>query len=292
MQKQKEISMESTIRQTITAALAEDMGHGDATSNALVPAEARCTARLIAKQDGVLSGITVYRGVFEALDTAIESWQGRSDGDVIAADDVVASFQGNTRAILAAERTALNFLQHLSGIATLTRSYVDAIAGLDCRVCDTRKTTPLLRVLEKAAVRHGGGTNHRYNLTDGILIKENHIAAAGGIATAITRARDHAHHLMKVEVEVTNMEELRQALEAGADVIMLDNMDNETMRSAVALNWELTNGRVLLEASGNVSLARIRAMAETGVDIISVGSLTHSAPSLDVSLLITPETAD
>jgi len=278
-------------RQMVAAALSEDVGHGDVTSLALVPEGARCRATLVAKQDGILSGMPVFRAVFDALQADIGGWQGRSDGDVVAAGAVVASFTGQTRAVLAGERTALNFLQHLSGVATVTRAYVEAVAGLDCQVCDTRKTTPLLRTLEKAAVRHGGGTNHRHNLTDGILIKENHIVAAGGIETAIARARSAAHHLMKVEIEVTNLEELRLALAAGADVVMLDNMDNATLAEAVAINKEQTGGRTLLEASGNVSLDRIRAMAETGVDLISVGALTHSAPSLDLSLLIAPDTA-
>jgi nicotinate-nucleotide pyrophosphorylase (carboxylating) len=278
--------MDPSIRPLIAAALSEDVGHGDVTSNALIPEDARCTVRLVAKQHGVLSGIGVYRATFETMAADIDGWQGKNDGDTLASSDIVASFQGSTRAVLAAERTALNFLQHLSGIATLTRSYVDAIGDLNCRVCDTRKTTPLLRSLEKKAVVHGGGTNHRHNLTDGILIKENHVAAAAGIEAAITRARSQAHHLTKVEVEVRNLDEFQEALSAGADVVMLDNMDNPTMVRAVALNKKLTGGRTVLEASGNVSLARIRAMAETGVDIISVGALTHSAPALDFSLLI------
>ncbi len=278
--------MESLIRKTIAAALEEDLGHGDATTNALVAPAARCKARLVAKQDGVLSGISVFRQVFEALDTDLQAWQAAEDGDMVKKGDVVLSFEGKTRAVLAGERTALNFLQHLSGIATLTHTFAALIEDLPCQICDTRKTTPLLRNLEKAAVRHGGGSNHRHNLTDGILIKENHIAAAGDIKTAITRARAAAHHLMKVEIEVTNLDELRQALNAGADVVMLDNMDNTTMAEAVGINQELTGGRSKLEASGNVSLERVRAMAETGVDIISIGALTHSAPSLDISLLI------
>jgi nicotinate-nucleotide pyrophosphorylase (carboxylating) len=190
--------------------------------------------------------------------------------------------------VLTAERTALNFVQRLSGVATVTACYVAAVEGLNCQICDTRKTTPLLRHLEKEAVGHGGGANHRYNLADGILIKENHIAAAGGIATAIARARAGAHHLMRVEIEVTNLAELGQALEAGADVVMLDNMDNATMAEAVRINQSDNGGRILLEASGNVNLERVRAMAETGVNLISVGALTHSAPAIDLSLLIKP----
>lgn len=274
-------------QQIIDAALAEDVAHGDATSNALISPAARCHVTLIAKQAGILSGMAVFRAVFEALDADLDAWQSQDDGGAVQAGQTVATFHGNTRAVLAGERTALNFLQHLSGIATATRAYVDALDGLNCRVVDTRKTTPLLRTLEKAAVAHGGGANHRHNLTDGVLIKENHIAAAGGINNAVTRARQHAHHLVKVEVEVTNLDELRLALAAGADVIMLDNMDNATMREAVRINNNTAGRAAVLEASGNVSLERIRAMAETGVDLISVGAITHSAPALDLSLLIT-----
>jgi nicotinate-nucleotide pyrophosphorylase (carboxylating) len=277
-----------TLHDTVAAALAEDIGHGDITSRALVPPGSRCTATLLAKQGGVLSGMEAYRAAFEQLGAEIQDWTGLDDGDRFAPGDVVACFTGATQAVLSAERSALNFVQRLSGVATLASQYAAALEGLPCRVCDTRKTTPLLRHLEKAAVRHGGAANHRYNLTDGILIKENHIAAAGGIRVAIERARAHAHHLMRVEIEVTNLEQLGEALDAGADVVMLDNMDNETMASAVALNQARTGKGALLEASGNVSLERIRAMAETGVDFISVGAMTHSAPAIDLSLLIHP----
>lgn len=280
--------MKHSIEETIAAALAEDIGHGDITTRALVPEDARCTAVLTAKEDGVLSGMAAFRAAFEQVGAAPSDWDGLSDGGLFAAGDRLAAFSGNTRAVLSAERTALNFVQRLSGIATLTRKYVDALAGLDCQVCDTRKTTPLLRHLEKDAVRHGGGANHRFNLTDGILIKENHIAAAGGIAEAISRARAHVHHLVRIEVEVTSLAALKEALNARADVIMLDNMDLTTMAAAVALNEKRTAGRVDLEASGNVSLGGIRAIAETGVDFISVGALTHSAAAVDLSLLITP----
>ncbi|MBX3180891.1 MAG: carboxylating nicotinate-nucleotide diphosphorylase [Candidatus Hydrogenedentes bacterium] len=280
--------MKHSIDETLSAALAEDIGHGDITSRALVDAGDRCAVTLRAKEAGVLSGIAVFRRAFELAGAAPEGWSGLEDGAAFAPGDTVAAFMGHTREVLSAERTALNFVQRLSGVATLTRRFADALAGLDCQVCDTRKTTPLLRFLEKDAVRHGGGANHRFNLTDGILIKENHIAAAGGIAEAIGRARANVHHLVRIEVEVTNLEELKEALHARADVIMLDNMDLETMAQAVrtANNWD--GGRAVLEASGNVTLDRVRAIAETGVDFISTGAITHSAPAIDLSLLIRP----
>jgi nicotinate-nucleotide pyrophosphorylase (carboxylating) len=280
--------MNHALQQTVAAALAEDIGQGDLTSRALVPVVDRCTATLLAKQAGVLSGMEAYRYAFDYCGADVGDWSALDDGSPFASGDVVARFTGATRAVLTAERTALNFVQRLSGVATVTACYVAAVEGLNCQICDTRKTTPLLRHLEKEAVGHGGGANHRYNLADGILIKENHIAAAGGIATAIARARAGAHHLMRVEIEVTNLAELDQALEAGADVVMLDNMDNATMAEAVRINQSDNGGRILLEASGNVNLERVRAMAETGVNLISVGALTHSAPAIDLSLLIKP----
>lgn len=279
--------MHQTLHDTVAAALAEDIGHGDVTTRALVSPDARCRATLLAKQGGVLSGMEAFRAAFEQLGAGLQEWSAFTDGAPFVSGDVVATFTGATRAVLSAERSALNFVQRLSGVATLASRYSAALEGLPCRVCDTRKTTPHLRHLEKEAVRHGGAANHRYNLTDGILIKENHIAAAGGIRVAIERARLHSHHLMRVEIEVTNLEQLREALESGADVVMLDNMDNATMAQAVHLNR--SHGKpALLEASGNVTLERIRAMAATGVDFISVGAITHSAPAIDLSLLIQP----
>jgi len=280
--------MTQALHQTVAAALAEDIGHGDVTTRALVAPGDCCVATLLAKQDGVLSGIAAYRAAFEQLGAEITDWTGLSDGARFSEGDVVARFSGLTLAVLTAERSALNFVQRLSGVATLAAQYTAALDGLPCRVCDTRKTTPLLRHLEKEAVRHGGASNHRYNLADGVLIKENHIAAAGGIRVAVERARAQAHHLLRVEIEVTNLEQLREALDTGADVIMLDNMDNATMAEAVRINRSHGGAPALLEASGNVSLARIRAMAETGVDFISVGAMTHSAPAIDLSLLIKP----
>ena len=267
----------------IMDALAEDVGQGDVTTNATVPAESRCKARLVAKQDGILSGIKVFQMVFDLLDPDISDWESLADADHFAKGDVIAQFQGNSRAVLTGERTALNFIQRLSGIATYTSSFVKAVEGLPVRLCDTRKTTPLLRQLEKQAVVHGGATNHRYALFDGIVIKENHIVAAGGITEAVKQVVKGTHHLLKIEVEVTNLTEYEEAIAAGADAILLDNMSIDEMKEAVAR----LNGRdIILEASGNITLNRVREVAETGVHVMSVGALTHSAHAVDLSLLI------
>jgi len=271
------------LKQLVLDALKEDIGLGDVTTDATVPADARCRVHLLAKQRGVLSGIEVFRLAFDCVNAGMRDWKAIVDGTHFERGQEVASFEGKTRAVLTAERTALNFVQHLSGVATLTAQYVEALDGLKTRVCDTRKTTPLQRKLEKDAVLHGGGANHRFDLSNGILIKENHIAAAGGIAEAVRKVRNGSHHLMRVEVEVTCMNELDEALDAGADVILLDNMHPDEMRKAVQ---RARDRKVLFEASGNASLSNVRAMAETGVDVISVGALTHSAPAADLSLLI------
>ncbi len=274
------------LKRLIMDALDEDIGQEDITTNRTVPADARCHARLVAKEDGVLSGIGVFRMVFDCMRANIREWDALSDGARLHKGDEVATFEGNARAVLTAERTALNFVRHLSGVATLTSKYVKAVEGLNVKVCDTRKTTPLMRQLEKEAVVHGGGTNHRHNLFNGVVIKENHISAAGGITAAVKNATSGVHHLMKIEVEVTSLEELEEAIAAGADAIMLDNMSYDTMREAVR---RVGNRNILLEASGNANLERIRAMAETGVHVISVGALTHSAPAFDFSLLFRSE---
>lgn len=265
----------------IRAALREDIGHGDVTTLALVRADARCRVRLHAKQGGVASGMGVFRGVFDELDADVAEWSAMDDGARFAGGDTLVSFAGATRAVLSGERVALNFVQRLSGIATQTAAMAERVQGLPVRICDTRKTTPLLRALEKQAVLHGGGANHRFGLYDGVLIKENHIAAAGGVGEAVRRAARHAHHLMKIECEVTDLDEFDEAVAAGAQVILLDNMPLDAMREAVK---RAKGSGVLLEASGNVTLERVRAIAETGVDIISAGSLTHSAPAIDLSL--------
>jgi nicotinate-nucleotide pyrophosphorylase (carboxylating) len=269
----------------IERALEEDIGFGDLTTLATVPAEQRIAATIITRQPGVIAGLPVARAVFQAVDATLQVEQFVADGAQVAANDQLARIEGNARSILTAERTALNFLGRLSGIATLTASCVAAIAGTRAAIIDTRKTTPGLRALEKYAVRMGGGRNHRFALDDGLLIKDNHIAAAGGIVTAITRARQHAPHLLKIEVECETLEQVRQALDAQADVILLDNMSVGLLREAVALIRQ-RDARVLIEASGNIGTnpERLAAVAATGVDFISLGALTHSAPNFDVSL--------
>mgnify|MGYP000915951946 CR=1 FL=1 len=275
--------MQKTLESLVAAALAEDVGQEDVTTNSVVAPDLRCRARLLAKQAGVLSGMEPFRATFDLMDAGVADWDSLRDGAAFAKGDLVASFTGRSRSVLTAERTAMNFVQHLSGVATLTRQYADQLQGLNCRICGTRKTTPLLRMLEKAALVHGGGATHRYALFDGVLIKENHVMAAGGIAEAVCRARGYVHHLMKIEVEVRDLDEFEQAIAAKADVIMLDNMDNAMMVEAV----RRARGRgVVLEASGNATLDRVRGMAETGVDFVSVGALTHSAPAIDLTLLI------
>ena len=275
--------MVRSLKRLVMDALDEDIGQEDITTNRTVPAEGRCRAWLLAKQNGVLSGIEVFRLVFDGIKANVTEWDALSDGSSFRNGDEVAAFCGNTRAVLSAERTALNFVRHLSGVATLTAQYVEAVRGLDVRICDTRKTTPLLRRLEKEAVVHGGGANHRHDLFNGVVIKENHIMAAGGIEAAVRNATSGVHHLMKIEVEVTNLEEFDQALRAGADAIMLDNMGLDDMRQTAG---RAQGKNILLEASGNARLDNVRAMAATGVHVISVGALTHSAPAADLSLLI------
>jgi nicotinate-nucleotide pyrophosphorylase (carboxylating) len=277
------ILSESNLRRMVLMALREDVGGDDITTRLTVAPETQCRAEVHAKCDGVLSGVAPFWMVFNLLEADVEVQQRMSDGQRFAKGDILATFTGRAQPVLTGERTALNFLQRLSGVATLTNKFVKAVEGLPTRVIDTRKTTPLFRRLEKEAVRHGGGQNHRTALYDGILIKDNHIRAAGGITAAIERARAGAHHLMKIEVEVTSLVECDEAFAARADVILLDNMDYAAMREAVARG----RGRgVLFEASGNVTLDTVRAVAETGADFVSSGSITHSAPAADLSLEI------
>lgn len=279
--------MDHVLRTLVLAALSEDIGQEDITTASTVPADARCEARLVAKQAGVLSGMAAFAAAFDLQDAEVQDWRASADGARFGNGDVLATFTGRTRAVLTAERVAMNFLQHLSGVATLTAAFMAELDGLNCRMCDTRKTTPLLRALEKAAVLHGGGANHRYNLSSGVLIKENHITAAGGITSAVKNARARASHMLRIEVEVTNFTELDEALAAGADIILLDNMEPKTLAEAVARVRSTPGGdAVQLEASGNVTLERVRAIGESGVDLISAGALTHSAPAVDASLLI------
>lgn len=272
-----------SLKRLVRRALAEDIGRGDLTTQLTVPPSARCAARLTAKQDGILSGMEPFRAVFEECRADASGWNHEPDGTAFSAGDVLASFEGCTGAILTGERTALNFVQRLSGVATLAGRFVKAVEGLNVQICDTRKTTPGLRMLEKEAVVDGGGHNHRFRLDDGILIKDNHIVAAGGIREAVARVKTSSHHLMRIEVEVRTVSECEEAIAAGADVILLDNMDSGTMQECVKLAKAKS---VLTEASGNVTLDNVRQIGETGVDLISVGALTHSAPAVDVSLSI------
>ncbi len=274
----------------IEQALHEDIGPGDWTTLWTVPSEAVASGRIVAKAEGVVAGLMVAEAVLHRVDPSLEVQIVEGDGTVVRPGDVVLTVHGSARSILTAERTALNFLQRLSGIATLTRRYVDAVRGTQARVVDTRKTTPGWRALEKAAVRAGGGENHRMGLFDMVLIKDNHIAAAGGIARAVERVRVQNRTELPIEVEVATLGELDEALEAGVDRILLDNMDVDTMRGAVARvrQWAADRRREPpeLEASGNITLDRIHEVAETGVDLISVGALTHSAPAFDLSMRI------
>jgi nicotinate-nucleotide pyrophosphorylase (carboxylating) len=267
----------------IDLALREDLALGDITSESTVPADRQARATMLAKEGGVISGMGAARAVFARVDPSVVFESFVADGEHVTPGTRLARISGNARSILAAERTALNMIQRLSGIATQTARYVERVQGTKTSVIDTRKTAPGMRALEKAAVRHGGGSNHRFNLGDAVLIKDNHLAAIGGehpIRDAVTAARTRAPHTAKVEVEVVDLAGVGDALEAGADIIMLDNMAPKDMRRAV----ELVDGRALLEASGGITLDSIRDVAATGVDLISVGALTHSAPALDISL--------
>jgi nicotinate-nucleotide pyrophosphorylase (carboxylating) len=269
------------IAPVVRLALSEDLGRaGDVTAAACVPDGARMRAVFAARKPGVLAGIDCVRLSVLAMDPKAPVELKLRDGEAFQAGAVLAEVEADARAFLAAERTALNLLGRLSGIATLTRAYVDAVAGTKARITDTRKTTPGLRALEKHAVLCGGGLNHRFGLDDAILIKDNHVAVCGGVGEAVRRARAAAGHLMKVEVEVDGLDQLDEALAEGPDVIMLDNFTLPMLREAVAR----AAGRVALEASGGVNLETVRAIAETGVDVISVGALTHSAASLDIGL--------
>ncbi|OGR27488.1 MAG: nicotinate-nucleotide diphosphorylase (carboxylating) [Desulfuromonadales bacterium GWD2_54_10] len=266
----------------IEHALLEDIHTGDITTQAVVPGRRAASARFIAKEDLVQAGLFVAERVFQRLSPAIVFTACLPEGAHVVKGAILATMQGNAAELLMGERVALNLLQRLSGIATLTSRYVAAVQGTKTRIVDTRKTTPGLRELEKYAVRVGGGINHRTGLYDGILIKENHIAAAGGIAEAISRARAYIPHTLKIEIETETLEQVDEALAAGADIIMLDNMGLVDMRTAVTI----IAGRALVEASGGVNLETVRAIAETGVDIISVGALTHSPRAMDISMLL------
>jgi nicotinate-nucleotide pyrophosphorylase (carboxylating) len=264
----------------IRNALSEDIGSGDITTESCVPEEARISGYFLAKEDCVVCGFNVAERVFALLDENVKVTRRAAEGQKVSKGEVLADIEGPARAVLTGERTALNFMQLMSGIATRTAQAVAAVAGTGARIVDTRKTAPGLRAVEKYAVRTGGGHNHRAGLSDGILIKDNHIAAAGGIAKAVAAAREAAPHTLKIEVEVSDFKELEEALAARADIIMLDNMTTAEMGEAVAR----VAGRALVEASGNMGDRDLREVAETGVDLISVGALTHSARASDISL--------
>jgi nicotinate-nucleotide pyrophosphorylase (carboxylating) len=269
------------IEPIVRHALEEDLGRaGDITSELTVEASARATARLVARKAGTIAGLIVAETAFRLADPALKFAYDVPDGTTVAAGTTLAVIEGSARAVLTGERVALNFAGHLSGVATATHALVDAVNGTTARIVCTRKTTPGLRVLEKYAVRCGGGFNHRFGLDDAVLIKDNHIVAAGGIRAAVERVRAGIAHMVKIELEVDTLEQLEEALALGVDTILLDNMKPESLREAVAM----AKGRAVLEASGNVTLATVRAIAETGIDYISSGAITHSAPNLDVGL--------
>ena len=264
----------------IKTALSEDINYIDSTADLLIDDNDISEAYFVAKDDGILAGIEVALRVFTILDPELKIELLKKDGDKVKTGDIIANFSGHTRLMLKAERTSLNILQHMSGIATYTNKCVEAVAGTKASITDTRKTLPGLRALQKYSVTVGGGKNHRYNLTDAAMLKDNHIDAYGGITAAVEALRKKAGHMLQIEVETRNLDEVKEAVSCGVNVIMLDNMTNEQMKEAV----EFINGRAKTEASGNVTLETIREKAETGVDIISLGALTHSVKAFDISM--------
>jgi nicotinate-nucleotide pyrophosphorylase (carboxylating) len=275
-----------TIEPLVRSALLEDLGRaGDLTTDAIAPADLVVKTRLVARQPGVVAGLDLVELAFGLMDRRVKTSRLRQDGEAVAPGETIAEISGPARAILTAERTALNFLCRLSGIASATASIVAAVAGEKARIVCIRKTTPGLRAIEKYAVRAGGGANGRFGLDDAVFIKDNHIAIAGSVATAIERARSRVGHLVKIEVEVDTLKQLEEALAVGVDAVLLDNMTVEQMRRAV----EMTAGRAITEASGRITLATAPAVAATGVDLISIGWLTHSAPALDIGLDYEPD---
>ena len=271
-------------------ALREDAPLGDITTEAIVPEDAQGSAVMVAKQEGVICGLPIAAKVFSLLDPSAMLEAKAEEGEWVDAGKVIAEVKGKLKALLIGERTALNFVQRLSGIATLTRQFVNKVAPYRVKIADTRKTTPLHRALEKYAVRCGGGINHRFSLSDGVLIKDNHVRVAGSLAEAVSRVRARAHHLLRIEVEAHNLAQVKEALECDVDAILLDNFSLDEIREAVHLaqEWSQRTGkqRPLLEVSGGINLENVEAIAQTGIDIISVGALTHSAPALDISLEI------
>ena len=275
-----EITMKMQADQLIRMALQEDITSEDVSTNAVMPTATRGTVDLIAKEDGVVAGLEIYARVFKILDEKTEIELHCKDGDEVKKGELMATLTGDIRVLLSGERVALNYLQRMSGIATYTRQVAKLLEGSKVTLLDTRKTTPNCRVFEKYAVRVGGGCNHRYNLSDGVLLKDNHIGAAGSITKAITMAKEYAPFVRKIEIEVETLEQVKEAVEAGADIIMLDNMTPEVMKQAV----ELIDGRAQTECSGNITKENIARIREIGVDFVSSGALTHSAPILDISM--------
>lgn len=274
------ITMKMQADQLIRMALQEDITSEDVSTNAVMPTEVKGTVDLIAKEDGIIAGLDVYARVFQMLDEKTEIDFKCKDGDEVKKGELMATLTGDIRVLLSGERVALNYLQRMSGIATYTRQVAKLLEGSKVTLLDTRKTTPNCRVFEKYAVRVGGGCNHRYNLSDGVLLKDNHIGAAGSITKAITMAKEYAPFVRKIEIEVETLEQVKEAVEAGADIIMLDNMTPEVMKQAV----ELIDGRARTECSGNITKENIARIREIGVDFVSSGALTHSAPILDISM--------
>ena len=274
------VTMKINVDDYIINTLKEDITSEDVSTNAVMPENKQGKADLICKQDGIICGLDVFERTFKILDEASCFEANVKDGDFVHKGDLLGVIYGDIKVILSGERTALNYLQRMSGIATITREYAEELKGCKTVLLDTRKTTPNMRPFEKHAVKVGGGTNHRYNLSDGVLLKDNHIGAAGSITKAIEMARAYAPFVRKIEIETETLEQVQEALDAGADIIMLDNMDNDTMRKAV----EIINGRAQTECSGNVTKQRLKEIAEIGVDFVSCGALTHSAPIMDISL--------
>ena len=274
------ISMTLQVDHLILEALKEDISSEDVSTNAVMPEAVDGEVELICKQDGVIAGLDVFKRVFELLDADTEVTFSCKDGDEVKKGQLMGKVRGDIRVLLSGERVALNYLQRMSGIATYTRSIVDLLEGSKTRLLDTRKTTPNMRVFEKYAVKVGGGCNHRYNLSDGILLKDNHIGAAGSVAKAIEMAKEYAPFVRKIEIEVENLEMVKEAVEAGAEIIMLDNMTPDEMREAI----KIIDGRAQTECSGNVTKENVARLVSVGVDYISSGALTHSAPILDISM--------
>ncbi len=270
----------SEVEKIIDLALEEDIGKGDLTTELLFPDDIECHAVIRCKEKGILAGLPVANSVFRKLDSSVEFSESKKDGDIIKTGDVIVKIRGSQKSILTGERLALNIIQRLSGIATTTSKYVQAVEGYNVRILDTRKTLPGMRTLSKYAVSIGGGENHRIGLFDGILVKDNHIKLAGGIKKAVERIKRSSSPSQRIEVETSNIDQVRQSLEAGADIIMLDNMSDDLIKEAVSLIGK----RALIEASGGITLNRVRKVAESGVDFISIGALTHSAQALDINL--------